>query len=679
MGNWGLSSRGFTFTTNLFPKHFCADIKLLMLFKKHANTAVVIILSVFFIVSLTVSSQESTTFDEMSHIPSAYSYVRYGDMRLNPEHPPLLKDLAGIPLLFLHPAFPLNQSCWINGDQWAVGYAFLNSLSNNADAITFWARVPIALVAVLLGIFIYLWTRQLAGTLAGLFALTLYAFDPNILAHDHLVTTDVGIAAFLFIATYYFVRFLKVPNRKNIILFGIFFGLAQLAKFSAIVLFPLFALLTIVYASARTLRPDDYLSSSPLARRWALVFSYIWKYAIAVILCFMTIWIVYFFNTLNMPIEKIAAISDSFFESTRFVSQGDNLAAHLAKAVVTWMTGVTFLKPLAEYFLGVIMVFVRTSDHDIRYFLGTVSTHASLAYFPVVFLLKETLPFLFLLVASLIYALSRLFISLTDKTRTFREKYVSFIEQHIAQISMMSFVILYCYLSITANLNIGFRHLFPILPFLYVLTAKISADALHRLREQLYTNTLLASSLAGLFVFWIVSIPALAYPSYISYFNEMAGGHTNGYQYVTDSNYDWGQDLKNLKKWVDQYNECVGKQNSASFQPCGLDYRRPTETPISKIHLHYFGGFNPQYYFGNNFISWRDNLKPEPGWYAISAEFYQLSTHKPFEPNTWSYRWLENYPMISRAGDSIFIFFVPDNSNLPVSPDILGVKRDARY
>lgn len=637
-----------------------------MLLKKHPNAIAATILSVFFIISLIVSAQESTTVDEIAHIPSAYSYVRYGDMRLNPEHPPLMKDLAGIPLLFLHPTFPLAQSCWINGQAWDVGRVFLQGLGNDADAITFWARVPTTLVAVLLGICIYLWTRQLAGTLAGLFALTLYAFDPNILAHGHLVTTDIGIATFVFITTYYFVRFLQEPNRNNLILFGLLLGLAQLVKFSAIVLFPFFALLTVIYAYARPLPPDGYPLSSPGIRRHALVFGYIWKYAIAVILCCVVIWLGYFLNTLNMPAERLLAISDYVFKDFPVDSQGGTLTAHLAKTAITWMAGVPFLKPLAEYFLGLTMVFARTADGGKHYFLGAVTTQHTPAYFPVVFLIKETLPFLFLLAASLLYALSRLSDSLSDKTRTFKEKYVAFVEQHIAPISMMGFVIFYSYLCITGNLNIGLRHIFPILPFLYVLTAKISAEALHQLRKQGYIKPLSANVITGFCVFWIVSIPALAYPSYLSYFNESVGGHANGYKYVIDSNYDWGQDLKNLKKWVDQYNECAAKP----LQVCRLPYRPPTATAIEKIHLAYFGTLDPQYYFDSHFIiPWSDNFKPEPGWYAISAQYYQESTHKPFEPDQWNYRWLENYPMTSRAGDSIFIFYVPDDTNLPVSPN----------
>ena len=116
--------------------------------KKRANLIVILILSVVFIVSLVVSSQESTIMDEQAHIPAGYSYVKYHDMRLNPEHPPLLKDLAGLPLLTFSPKFPVETTEWQNGinEQWTLGNIFIHS--NNADQINFWSRFPIILIAL---------------------------------------------------------------------------------------------------------------------------------------------------------------------------------------------------------------------------------------------------------------------------------------------------------------------------------------------------------------------------------------------------------------------------------------------------------------------------------------------------------------------------------------------------
>jgi hypothetical protein len=623
---------------------------------RHASRIVGLILGLFFITSLAASWGDSTTFDEKAHIPAAYSYVRYGDMRLNPEHPPLLKDLAGLPLLAFQPNFPLQDPKWdgIN-EQWSLGEKFLYESGNDADTILFWSRLPIILIAVLLGFFIYVWTKELAGTLAGLFALILYASDPNILAHSHYVTTDIGIAAFLFMATYFFVRFLKNPDDKNVLLAGLFLGLAQLAKFSAVLLFPLFGLLLVAFALAQ--KQPEGNGQGIWKFRIGKLWEYLWKYAAIVSICFIVIWFVYLLNTWSMPVEKIR-------ETARASFGGSNAASVFARNFVITLSGIPVLAPLSEYFMGVFMVFARVAGGNTYYFLGNVTNKASSLYFPIVFLLKETLPFLFLLFFSLIYTLIRTGKKLVGGERSFWETVAHSLRGRIAQYAMASFVLLYVYLSVTGNLNIGFRHLFPILPFLYVLVAKTVFDFLNRHRENLVTRTSL-HILAGIGTLWILAIPVLAFPSYLSYFNPIGGGSANGYKYVTDSNYDWGQDLKRLKWWVDEYNGCVDRLNSFPYHPCnGLtaDGTFPTDTPIDMIRIDYFGGSKPEYYFGGNFKYWHGDLRPEPGWYAISAGFYQENLYKPKQPGEGSYEWLSRYPMVARAGQSIFIYYVSPES-----------------
>lgn len=640
-----------------------------MILKKHATLIVAGILLLMFVVSLSVSMQESNTFDEKAIIPAAYSYVRYGDMRLNPEHPPLLKDLAGLPLLFLHLNFPLNDPLWTNGvnEQWSLGAKFLYGNGNDADTITFWARLPIILIAILLGAFIYIWTKELAGTLAGLFALTLYAFDPNILAHDHYVTTDIGIAAFLFISTYFFVHFLKQPTAKNIALAGIFLGLAQLAKFSAVLLFPLFGLLAITFALTKQQTDKD--TQSAWQFRLRNVFEYCWKYVYIVIICFFLIDALYTLNTWNMPAEKVQDIARTIFS--------DQGAVKIAKAFIIKMSAISHLKALSEYFLGVFMVFARVTGGPPFYFLGNVYNHATPLYFPVVFLLKETIPFLFLIFFSLAYTLLRISKSFGEKTTSWKTVIALSIHNRIAQYAMLSFVTLYAYFCITANLNIGFRHLFPILPFLYVLTAKTVFDFMRRQKtssvsqeESVHSKHPVTprtlTTILGLFTFWIVAIPILAYPNYLSYFNEAAGGSQNGYKYVADSNYDWGQDLKRLKVWVDQYNDCINNQTSSFLQySCSqltANGSLPTNMPIRNIHIDYFGGAKPAYYFGNDFTGWYAGLAPESGWFAVSATFYQENLHKIKQPEENNYKWLSYYQPVARAGNSIFIFYVSPES-----------------
>lgn len=623
--------------------------------KKNAVLFVAAALLIHFVLSLVISSQESMTFDEKAHIPASYSYVRYGDMRLNPEHPPLLKDLAGLFLLPLQPAFPLASQEWQEGinEQWVLGDMFVNCSRpefgcNDADTILFFSRIPIALIAVLLGAFIFVWTRELAGSLAGLFAVLLYAFDPNIIAHNHYVTTDIGSAAFIFFSFYFFVRFLKTPTARTILLSGIFLGLAELAKFSAVLLFPIFGLFTVLYALTRRQEASD--TRSTFRFKFASLSRYLLGYTGSVIVCFFLIWGLYALNTWNMPGEKIAALADHFLNQP-------NVFAQTANDIVVTMSASSLWKPLSEYFLGVFMVFARVAGGNMHYFLGTVSDISSPWYFPVVFFLKETLPFIALLLFTTGYGLYRVVSSfLKERSLGLWSLFSRSFQNHTAEHLSVFFILFYSYISITGNLTIGFRHLFPILPFLYVLIAK-SVALFYKRRESEPVTHRLISVFLGLTMLSVIAVPVLSYPSYLSYFNATVGGHKNGYLYVTDSNYDWGQDLKRLKRFVAEHNAC--KSGTA---PLSADCPLRSYPPIDQIRVDYFGGSNPKYYLGDAHISWWAGRAPEAGWYAISSFFYQESLYKKLAPGEQNYSWLKDIVPLGRAGDSFFIYYIaPEN------------------
>ncbi len=627
--------------------------------KKHAKLLVGMMLGSFFLLSLLLSSEESATYDERAHIPSAYTYVDRGDMRLNPEHPPLLKDLVGLPLLLLDVRFPYEHKDWITSGihgQWSLGTAFLYESGNDADSILFWSRLPIILVALLLGWFLYRWTKEMAGTVAGLFALLLYVSDPNIIAHSHYVTTDIGIAATLFFSFYFFIRFLKKPNAWNILLAGAFLGIAELTKFSAVLLFPIFGLFTLLYALtiARGRHDSRY---SAFGFKLTSIARYLSGYAGVVLVAFALIWIVYYPNTIHMPGEKIVAVAD--------IKLGQpNPYARFAHELVSRTSETAFLKPISTYLLGVGMVFERVGGGNDYYFLGTVGSQATPWYFPIVFLLKESIPLLLILIATTGYTLVRIVKHIKREYRSqksFRKVFAQSFQHRVTQYLMAFFILFYSYISITGNLNIGFRHLFPILPFLFILMAKTTFDFI---RRQNFHGERLSRIMLGLLALWMIAIPLLAYPSYLSYWNEIAGGSENGYKIATDSNYDWGQDMKRLKNWIEQYNACVeGDWIAANNgRGCGTLQKIAIYPPIDKIRVDYFGGAEPSYYLGDKYMGWYDSRAPEAGWYAISSFFYQQSLYKKNPEGRATYAWLSHYEPVARAGDSIFIFYVPEKN-----------------
>ena len=605
--------------------------------EKNYKFLVGLILTFMFVVSALAAWNDSAIFDETAHIPAGYSYLTMHDMRLNPEHPPLLKDLAGLPLTFLNLKFDTTKDFWVtdtNG-QWEAGKNLFWQEGNDADLLIFWARIPLVLLSLLFGFFIFKWTRELAGTLAGLFALTLYAFDPNILGHNHFVTTDMGIAGFMLLAFYYFLRFIKDPTWKNVTIGGVFLALVQLTKFSSIMLLPIFGLVATIYPLVKKVPAEK---KSAFLFKLKMLGSYLGKSIVALVISLVLVWIFYALNDYAMPKTKLAETINFYFSP----EDTANIKNVYTNQLLLAMNEHSILRPLSEYFLGIAMVFKRVSGGNGAYFMGQVSSAAFPAYFPTVFLIKEPLILLFFMLLAIIIAVGKngmaFFMRIRQKVQKtpWLTALSSYIRHHIESLALLSFILLYSYISITGNLNIGFRHLFPILPFVYILTAKTITDFCRSLRDS-FSKTAFFSTIFLLSLF-LVGGTIAAYPAYMSYFNETVGGPKNGYQLVTDSNADWGQDLKRLKSFLGEHPE------------------------IDKIRVDYFGGADIRYYIGDKYIMWYDTKRPlEAGWYAISTNFLQGSIYNKNNPDEATYRWTQKIKPAYQVGTSIFIYYVSES------------------
>ncbi|NCA94387.1 MAG: hypothetical protein EOM84_04370, partial [Sphingobacteriia bacterium] len=91
-------------------------IKELLHYFKEKHVVVITLVSIVFLtVSFLNAHNDAATFDEIAHIPAGYSYLTQNEMRLNPEHPPLIKNLSAFPLIFMNLNFDLTQPFW-SGD-----------------------------------------------------------------------------------------------------------------------------------------------------------------------------------------------------------------------------------------------------------------------------------------------------------------------------------------------------------------------------------------------------------------------------------------------------------------------------------------------------------------------------------------------------------------------------------
>ena len=136
----------------------------------------IILLAITFLLPFFSAQKFSPASDEITHLPSGYSYWKTGEITLNPQHPPFVKLISSFPLLFMNLKFD-RQDPDLSGpfkNEWAFGKKFL--ASNDADRLLFWGRLSIMFLSVLLGFYIYRWASEMFGSKAGILSLFLYAF-----------------------------------------------------------------------------------------------------------------------------------------------------------------------------------------------------------------------------------------------------------------------------------------------------------------------------------------------------------------------------------------------------------------------------------------------------------------------------------------------------------------------
>src|SRR3989344_2402322 len=212
------------------------------------------VLAIMFALMLGSVWNDSATMDELAHIPAGFGYVTQLDGRLNPEHPPLLKIMSALSAeIAVNPYFPTDTAYWqeyING-QWDQGRAFLYESGNDADRIIFWSRIPFLLLTLFLGVLLWRFARERFGPLTALFTMLFFAFSPTILAHARYVTTDLGATFGFFIAFIAFIKFLENPSWKNVFFAGVVFGIAQLLKYSLVLIVPVYGIMILGWVVSR--------------------------------------------------------------------------------------------------------------------------------------------------------------------------------------------------------------------------------------------------------------------------------------------------------------------------------------------------------------------------------------------------------------------------------------------
>lgn len=446
-----------------------------------------------------VASLHSTGLvaDEFAHIPAGYLYLTEHRFDFNPEHPPLIKSLAALPLLFLGsmPTHIRHAEDW--SDWFAYCSEFFYLSGEQARRVITWARVPMVLISCLLAFVIYRWASALFGSAGGLFSLFLFIFEPNILAHSRLVLTDIG-SSFAYCLFWYLVwRWLKNPSFGNSIMTSLTAAASLLVKHSMVVVPVCWFLILISMVFLRKLTVRQWLQTI----------------ALSFLLMVLVLNIGYGFRS-------------RAFNSGDLKMVAGWLGWHSENSWIGELLDRFSLLPIPpDYLRGLDVVVNHDRSGHPAYLLGQYSEKGWWYYFPVALLLKVPLPLLLLFAFSLAW----LAVRLGPRDRT-------------AMFCILFPMTGYFGMSMLSHINIGIRHILPVFPFMLVAAGGLFASAWHNQIRFRWALLALGTWLAG------VSLTISYDP--IEYFNELAGGPENGWHYLTDSNTDYGQDFPKVVNYI---------------------------------------------------------------------------------------------------------------------------------
>lgn len=574
----------------------------------------IIITLILGILAFGSSAGDSLTVDESPHIAAGYSYVVEGDYRLNPEHPPLPKLLSGISIWVgarlnnQDISFPNNISAWTDkvNAQWDMGYAFLFNSGNDANNIIWWARLPTILFSLLgLTYIIYSVFYHTKNKSIALISGFLYAFSTNVIAHGRLVTTDLIASLSFLLVIDIWSRYLKAPSSKNIVYLILAIAFAFLSKFSTILLLPLLVLTGFGYIIIKYWRDKIILTKSLLLIR---------DFIIIGLGVFVLINLVYFVAMRNMSVgTQLQLVRESFPQ--------DNQVSEITKQTLSSIIQFPGLQYFGQYLLGQAMVVQRVGGGNTTFLLGQFTNQSFVEYFPLTYLLKENLVIILSLFSIILASIFIIPVKLQLKNISWQVSMLN--NWYLINITIM--ILIYWFISIRGNLNLGIRHILPAVILTYIVIAFGIVKILIPLR---FTRVLLS-----VFLITYVLSTILSYPNYISNLNILAG-QDQGYQIFTDSNLDWGQDLKRLNNWTK-------KQN------------------IDTLYIDYFGTADAQYYLPNTkIIPVKSTDGPQIGYTAISATMLQDSFYqKQNNPDYQEYWWLAWRSPDYIIGNSILIYY----------------------
>ena len=479
----------------------------------------------------------SVTYDEPVFMFSGYHYWKCGDYSIDPENPTLVKYVAAFPLrsLALSGPTPLCGPRFTpKMDEYVESMEFL--VANGIDGVVIPARRANMIFSLVLAALMLFAVRRMFGEAEALVALGLLAFEPVMIAHGSLATTDMAATAMFFGSVFALYLYWEKASLLSASAIGLAIGGMLASKHSALP--ALLFLWVLVFAAAWF---ESRRLPKPKIEFWSKFQRGAVGLGFATAIGFACLWASYGFHFYAMPRAHRETLP------VTALPMGTEGLPGMLSAMAGWARSARLLPE--AYVYGFTDVLRQNILHG-TYLLGKTYPHGLWYYFPVAFSVKTSLPLLVMLGAGL-FALIR-----------YREHARECIFMAVPAVCYFAF-------ALTSGLDIGVRHILPIYPFLIALAAA-GACALARRAPKVWI-AILALLVLG------AADSARTFPNYISFSNELWGGTNNTYKVLSDSNVDWGQNLKQIRAYIAAHHtgECWIAANgtpdlAAATLPCHL-------------------------------------------------------------------------------------------------------------
>ena len=455
--------------------------------------------------------RESPVIDEPGTIAKGITHLGVGrearlSFLLGDHHPPLACMISAMPILFMKGIkYPVNNEEWLRIGSWEFTSYFLFDLNmERAESIVYRCRLVTVFFSLMLGLIVFHFGREFYGTKSGLFALFIYSFSPTVIAYSRYSVLTVCSTFFILLSICAFYEFLKMGSWRSLVFAGLALGLAQLTKYTALLLIPCF----ILFLAIKITRERGHGG----------IFRHFLKLLLIFVIAYIVVWAGYGFGTGSLSdIKKTEPFIKNFDKDWYFPD-----ASRLTQG--TFRDGKV---PLVAYVRGIWELSQHARFGHPAFLMGETSMYGWWYYYIITFLIKTPIP-----VLSLLFL--RLCLYGKVRRKGVNEDYVLLIP-----------IFLILFLSMMSRQNIGLRHIFLIYPLLHVFLSSLVTVRFGKLALKRAFHTLLVA-LSAWYVYGTISI----WPHYLAYFNELIGGPKNGYKYLVGANLDWGQDLKGLKEYM---------------------------------------------------------------------------------------------------------------------------------